>query len=110
MTGTNIATLLNSRTAVSGNGTVQSIRQQFNTDPNLQKQDEDNYNYLAITNTNSDNYQFCLKVEKGSTLITDTSHVEVISRYNDTALGFQAIVYEPLLDYIIRPNTSLEMN
>lgn len=103
--------LLHSTTPLQGNNPTISIWQKFRENPQINSQNQDYkdyYNYLAITNTEATDYKFCFKVEKGSTLITDTSHVEVISRYNDTALGFQATVYEPLLDYI--PNTSLEMN
>lgn len=108
---TSISTLLTATTALARATPATAIKAKFNQPPQTDttaKDYKDYYNYLAITNTDNTNYQFCLKIEQWSTLITDTSHVEVISRYHDTALGFHATVHEPLLDYIIRPNTSLQ--
>lgn len=65
------------------------------------------YNYLFITNNDSQDLQFCIKNNNDSTFVNDTSTVAVSSEYGDTSLSYQAKISEPLLDWIVRTNTNL---
>ncbi len=96
----NIDNFLSNTTARDSITTITSINNAFWWS-NFSSEN-DNFNYLTITNMSNNSIYFCIQAEQKPTWYTlDTSIITSIATYGDTTIGLQGIIKKPLLDYII---------
>ena len=87
--------------------TEQSIVRRFNSDSDLLE--KENFNYLFITNIETNNYSFCFKADpKIEWYALDNAIITSIWSYWETTIWLQANIKKPLPEYIINSYSTYE--